>query len=85
MSYSVYLYQSVSVSIFTVSAFIIPTLTPNIPIMFTVIPRYIIIPTALDIQHFLKPFNHLWCDALMTLCMVFNLWICSGFIFEPWS
>ena len=34
------------------------TLTPNIPNLFTVAPRYIIIsPNALDIQHFLNPFT----------------------------
>ena len=42
---------------------------PNIPIMFTVIPQCIIIsPTALAIQHFLKPFSHLWWDVFITLC-----------------
>jgi len=42
MSDSISLYQSVSVSTFTVSAFIFPTLTPNIPILFTTIPQHII-------------------------------------------
>ena len=50
--------MSVTVSIFTVSAFIFLTLTLNFPTLFTVIPWYIIIsPTALDIQHFLNPYT----------------------------
>jgi len=52
---SIYLYQSVSVSIYTVSAFIILTLTPNIPILFTPIPQLssLVPHVAMDIQNFL--------------------------------
>ena len=42
MSHSIYLYQSVKVSTFTVSVFIFFTLT-NIPFLFTAIPQHIII------------------------------------------
>ena len=50
---------SVTVSIFTVSAFIFLTLTPNIPILFTAIHNISssVSSTALDIQHLLKPFT----------------------------
>jgi hypothetical protein len=40
--------MSVTVSIFTVSAFIFLTLTPNIPILFTAIPQH----TVISLIHF---------------------------------
>jgi len=49
--------NSVTVSVFKVSAFTFLTLTPNILILFTVIPQHIAVSSIpLDIQHFLK--NH---------------------------
>jgi hypothetical protein len=49
-----------SLSPFSVGAFTFLTLTANIPILFTAIPQHAIISlvsSALDIQHFLKPFT----------------------------
>jgi len=46
-------YLPLSISV-TLSIF---TFTP-IPILFTAIPQHTIPPTALDIQHILKPFSH---------------------------
>jgi hypothetical protein len=42
---------SVTVTIFTVSAFIFPTLPPNIPILFTAFPQRIIISSVHCIGH----------------------------------
>jgi len=47
---------SVNASMFTVSAFIFLTLTPNISILLPAIPQISLVPSiALDIQHFSKP------------------------------
>jgi hypothetical protein len=53
---------SVTVSIFTLSAFIFLTLTPNNPILFTVIPQHIIISGYITLLATLH--SHFWYDVL---------------------
>ena len=61
---------SVTVSIFTVSALILLTLTPYTSILFIAIPCHIIITLICCIEHVLKPFmvtsgEMLWCAVMM--------------------
>jgi len=67
---STYLYQLVSLSPSSQSVHLSSLLTLNIPILFGVMPQHQSVPsTALDIQHFLKPFTitfgEICCHAVM--------------------
>jgi hypothetical protein len=58
MSDSIYLYQCHCLNLHSQCLYL-PN-NPNTTIPFTAIPQYMIIsPTALDVQHFLKPCSHL--------------------------
>jgi len=69
MSDSICHYQSVSLSPFTVSAFICFTLTANIPILFTAIPPYINIISPIECMWYkslIKTLhNHFWWVVLL--------------------
>ena len=57
---------SVTVSIFTVSAFIFFTLIPNISILFTAIPQYIISPVhCIELKPFTITSAEMHCQAVM--------------------
>jgi len=72
---------TVTLSIFTVSAFIFLTLTPNIPILFTAIPQHIISPIdCTGYTRLLKTLHdHFWWDVLP--CHYDPCWPNTTFIF----
>jgi len=84
MSDSIYHYQSVSLSTFTVSVFTFLTHTANIPILYTAIPQHIISPThLLDIWHFWNP-----SQSLLVRCTAILFWstakeVTQGFLIIP--
>jgi len=77
---SFYLPLSISVSIFTASAFISLTLNPNIPspsLPFHNISS--VLCSKLDTQHFLKPSSHFWWDVLP--CHYEPHWLNTTFLY----